>query len=223
MILRSNLPKLREFASSAARVLDVGGWYQPFNLATHVIDLHPYETRRLQEALDPEDEERYSEATWTVHDVCGSLWPFSDKSFDFVVCSHLLEDVRDPISVCRELCRVGKAGYIETPSRIREIFCKERLLFAKYLTGAIPEIGFYQHRWFVEAEGNHLRFTAKTAALPASRRNYLTRSDIGRRLTEAESGLELFWSGNFTFEEVFADIRLDYPAFRRRALQWLKG
>jgi ubiquinone/menaquinone biosynthesis C-methylase UbiE len=158
-----------------------------------------------------------------MHDVCDSLWPFSDKSFDFIVCSHLLEDVRDPISVCRELCRVGKAGYIETPSRIREIFCKERLLFAKYLTGAIPEIGFYQHRWFVEAEGHHLRFTAKTAALPASRRNYLTRTDIGRKLTEAESGLGLFWSGNFTFEEVFADIRLDYPAFRRRALQWLKG
>jgi len=223
MVLRSNLPKLRGYAGSAARVLDVGGWYQPFNLATHVIDLHRCESRRLHEALDPEDEERFSEATWTVHDVCNSPWPFSDESFDFVVCSHLLEDVRDPISVCRELCRVGKAGYIETPSRIREIFCKERFLFAKYLTGAIPEIGFYQHRWFVEAEDNHLRFTAKTAALAASRRNYLTRADIGRKLTEAESGLGLFWSGGFTFEEVFADIRLDYPAFRRRALQSLKG
>ena len=43
MILRSNLPKLRGYASAAPRVLDVGGWYQPFNLATHVIDLCPYE------------------------------------------------------------------------------------------------------------------------------------------------------------------------------------
>ena len=56
--------------------------------------------------------------------MCNSHWPFPDKTFDFVVCSHLLEDVRDPITVCRELCRVGKAGYIETPSRIREIFSK---------------------------------------------------------------------------------------------------
>jgi hypothetical protein len=47
MILRSNLPKLREFGGRSARVLDAGGWYRPFNLATHVIDLNPYESRRV--------------------------------------------------------------------------------------------------------------------------------------------------------------------------------
>jgi hypothetical protein len=36
MILRSNLPKLREVGGRSARVLDAGGWYRPFNLATHV-------------------------------------------------------------------------------------------------------------------------------------------------------------------------------------------
>jgi hypothetical protein len=41
MILLSNLPRLRELAGAAGRVLDVGGWYQPFNLATHVVDLMP--------------------------------------------------------------------------------------------------------------------------------------------------------------------------------------
>jgi hypothetical protein len=58
MILRSNLPKLREFAGRSARVLDAGGWYRPFNLATHVIDLNPYESRRVDDALDPEDDDR---------------------------------------------------------------------------------------------------------------------------------------------------------------------
>ena len=126
MILRSNLPKLREVGGRSACVLDAGGWYRPFNLATHVIDLNPYESRRVDDALDPEDDERFTADTWIVQDVCNSPWPFPDKTFDFVVCSHLLEDVRDPITVCRELCRVGKAGYIETPSRIREIFSKEK-------------------------------------------------------------------------------------------------
>src|SRR6202007_1247277 len=104
MFLLSNLPQIRKCAAAAARVLDVGGWYQPFNLATHVIDLCPYETRRIRDTIDPEDSERFSAGTWTVQDVCSSAWPFPDKFFDFVFCSNLLEDVRDPIFVCRELC-----------------------------------------------------------------------------------------------------------------------
>jgi len=54
MILRSNLPKLREFGGRSARVLDAGGWYRPFKLATHFIDLNPYDSRRIDDALDPE-------------------------------------------------------------------------------------------------------------------------------------------------------------------------
>ncbi len=222
MILRSNLPRLRELALAAGRVLDIGGWYQPFNLATHVVDLCPYATRRVHEALDPEDAERFTAETWLVADVCGGPLPFPDKSFDFVFCSHLLEDVRDPIAVCRELNRLGRAGYIETPSRLREIFSKERLFHWRAARGNVPEIGFYHHRWFVEAAGNHLRFTPKTTALLQDRRHYLTRADTGRKLSEAESGLGLFWEGGFTFEEVFIDVRDDYPDFRRRALAGLR-
>jgi hypothetical protein len=222
MILRSNLPRLRERASASARVLDVGGWYQPFNLATHVIDLCPYESRRVHDALDPEDGERFSADTWVVHDVCNAPWPFLDKSFDFVVCSHLLEDVRDPIAVCRELCRVGNAGYIETPSRVREIYSKERWSLLRLLAGKVPEIGFYHHRWLVEREGTHLYFTAKTAALLEDRRYYITRSDIGRKLSEKESALALFWVREFTFEEIFTDLRDDYLSFRHKAMDMLK-
>jgi SAM-dependent methyltransferase len=218
MILRSNLPRLRGLAGAAERVLDIGGWYQPFNLATHVVDLQPYATRRTHEALDPQDHERFSAETWCVIDVCAPPWPYPDRFFDFVICSNLLEDVRDPIAVCGELCRVGRAGYIETPSRVREIFSKGRLFTLRALRGSVPEIGFYHHRWFVETEGSHLRFTAKTTALAEDRRQYLTRRDLGRKLTEAESGLGLFWEGGFTYEEVFADLRSDYPAFRRAAL-----
>ena len=218
MILRSNLPRLREISKAAPRVLDVGGWYQPFNLATHVIDKQPYQTRRVWEALDPDDAERFSAGTWTVQDVCDSSWPFPEKYFDFAVCSHLLEDVRDPLAVCRELCRVAKSGYIETPSRLREIYSKQRWFTLKSLFGSIPEIGFSHHRWFVEVDGLHLRFTPKTSAIVQDRRHYLTRGQIGRKLTEQESGLSFFWETAFTFEEAFVDVCDDYTAFGRRAL-----
>ena len=62
MILVSNLPRLKEISAASEKVLDVGGWHNPFNLATHVIDIMPYATRRSQEALDPENAERFTAA-----------------------------------------------------------------------------------------------------------------------------------------------------------------
>jgi SAM-dependent methyltransferase len=223
MILLSNLTRLRARAAAAKRVLDVGGWRHPFNLATHVIDLGDYASRNAREALDPEDQERFSADSWVVQDVCRTPWPFPDKFFDFVICSHLLEDVRDPLAVCRELNRVAAAGYVETPTRTREIFAKARLFALRALFGAVPEVGFYHHRWFVEADRTHLRFTAKTTALLERRDRYITRHDIGRKLTEFESGLGVFWDGAFTFEETFADPTTDLAAFRREALAALKA
>ncbi len=46
--------------------------------------------------------------------------PFKDKSFDYVIASHILEHVSDPIKLAEELSRVAKAGYIETPSELGE-------------------------------------------------------------------------------------------------------
>ncbi|MCG9128231.1 methyltransferase domain-containing protein [Candidatus Poribacteria bacterium] len=50
----------------------------------------------------------------------GQFLPFSDKAFDYVICSHVLEHVEDPNLLISELMRVAKRGYIETPSEIGE-------------------------------------------------------------------------------------------------------
>lgn len=205
MILYSNLPEVFARARAGARVLDVGGGRHPLNLATHVLDLMPFAETGAHGALDPQNERRFTPETWIEHDVCGSPWPFPDKHFDFAFCSHLLEDVRDPIFVCKELIRVAKAGYIETPSRAREIFAKARFFEVRALAGAMPDVGFNHHRWFVEIDGVHVRFTAKDQRLLNRRGRYITRGDLGRKMTEAESGAALFWEGGFTFEEAFID------------------
>jgi len=227
MILKSNLQKTCELARRSARVLDVGGWYRPFHLATHVMDLMPYGTRRSADAIDPDDTERFSEATWVIHDACVAPWPFPDKYFDFVFCSHLLEDVRDPLVVCREMSRVARAGYVETPSRLREIYCKSRSARLRAWLGRSVEIGFYHHRWFVEsdwrreAEGATMAFTAKTSAIHLDPAMYLTRGEVGRKLTEAESGLGLYWQGTLLAEERFVDLRDDYRAYKAQAVATL--
>ena len=222
MILRTNLPRLRELAAAAERVLDVGGWYQPFNLATHVLDLMPYQTRRQHEALDLEHRTRFSLDTWTVHDVCARPWPYSDKFFEFSFCSHILEDVRDPAVVCAELVRVSRTGYIETPSRAREIFSKARWHSLRSVIGRSPSIGYDHHLWYVELEGTHLRFIPKERR-SLSRQSIITRSDLGRKMTAAESGIGLFWRENFTSECLSSPTELDLKHFRDMVFNSLKN
>lgn len=46
--------------------------------------------------------------------------PFKDKAFDFVIASHILEHISEPEVFIKELQRVGRAGYIETPNALFE-------------------------------------------------------------------------------------------------------
>ena len=46
--------------------------------------------------------------------------PFKDKSFDFVIASHVLEHSFDPEKFLSELQRVARAGYIEVPDAFME-------------------------------------------------------------------------------------------------------
>ncbi len=46
--------------------------------------------------------------------------PFKDKSFDYIVCFHILEHMDDPAQFIREITRVGKRGWIQSPSEVAE-------------------------------------------------------------------------------------------------------
>lgn len=46
--------------------------------------------------------------------------PFKDNVFDFVIASHVLEHSTEPERFLKELQRVAKAGYIETPDAVME-------------------------------------------------------------------------------------------------------
>jgi hypothetical protein len=136
-------------------VLDVGGWARADQRADWVIDIGSYETRNwysreLGEAAG--GPERFTAESWVQMDICVSPWPFETGMFDYVICSQTLEDIRDPISVCKEMMRVGRAGYIETPSAVTE------------LTRGIQSphwCGWQHHRWLVQNESGALVFFGK--------------------------------------------------------------
>lgn len=46
----------------------------------------------------------------------GDVFPFEDKAFDYVICSHVLEHVQDVDKFLSEIFRVGKMGYLEFPT-----------------------------------------------------------------------------------------------------------
>jgi SAM-dependent methyltransferase len=43
-------------------------------------------------------------------------FPFKDKEFDYVICSHVIEHVGDVEHFISEMCRVSKKGYMEFPA-----------------------------------------------------------------------------------------------------------
>ncbi len=46
----------------------------------------------------------------------GKKFPFKDGEFDYVICSHVIEHVEDPVFFLNEVFRVGNSrGYIEYP------------------------------------------------------------------------------------------------------------
>ena len=99
------------------KVLDMGSGHIPFSLATHLADISTKDSSigrggasfKLMEGKP-------------VYECAVENTPFADKEFDFVYCSHVLEHSPDPARACKELMRIARRGYIETPTRGKDVF-----------------------------------------------------------------------------------------------------
>jgi hypothetical protein len=119
------------------RVLDIGSGAVPFKYATEFVDLFQDDnTHRGGVPIKKEGR--------VIHTADIENLPFRDKEFDFVYCSHVLEHVKSPAKACDEIMRVGKRGYIETPSRLSDFMFNT------------VSLGF--HLWQVDKINNKLIF-----------------------------------------------------------------
>jgi len=144
---------LQWLEGSDLKVLDVGGGVKPLLRADWVIDLIPY-SKRGSTFHSINGVLRFNRERWIEKDVCDGL-PFGDKEFDYVWSTQLVEDVRDPIGLCREMQRIGKAGYIATVHWTCEATVHEGKKFA----------GFGHHRWLVDLREDTLTFAFKPPTL----------------------------------------------------------
>ena len=101
------------------RVLDVGSGHNP----------HPRAEVLLESRLE-DDTDRSGAPVRNPLDprlVMGDAlaMPFPDKAFDYAIASHVAEHVADPVALCRELSRVARRGYVETPGWFGDVLLRE--------------------------------------------------------------------------------------------------
>lgn len=177
--------KIQTKIKQGDKVLDVGSAKCIFTRANYIIDILDYEDRSTNKYWGPE-EEYFTKDTWIKADIHEKI-PFEDNYFDFSLCTHTLEDIKDPISVCKELIRVSKSGYIECPSREVEsvMNLKKQGL-----------VGYGNHRWFVNIDGNNVTFTNKTPYV-------YCRNDLIFQpgYSPSTTYVGLFWDNEFNVEE----------------------
>jgi Methyltransferase domain len=196
-VLPANEERLLARLSEDDLVLDVGGGRSPLTRADWVIDRLPYA------AAEPPQGARFTAATWVERDICDrEPWPFDDGQFDFVVCSHVLEDVRDPVYACSELVRVARAGYLEVPSRLQE-----------QSWGVVgPWVGWSHHRWLVDVEAGRVEFVHKPHGIHGRESAHFA-PGFHDGLTAEDKVQALWWEGSFEFGERMLTSREEAGAY----------
>ena len=91
-------------------VVDIGGRHNPW--ADHLVDIYvdvfPFKTQKKLYVGDVNNEDIWRKLQ-------------ADGPFDFVIISHVLEDIRDPITSLNWLPQIAKAGFLGLPVKHREV------------------------------------------------------------------------------------------------------
>jgi hypothetical protein len=187
-------------------VLDVGGAMNPWcdDYVTTYIEMQKVPTTREV----------------VIGDICdNAFWvSLSGRRWDFVICTHVLEDIRDPLFVIGWIQKISAAGFIAVPNKHTELSAVESPQYP----------GYYHHRWVFALRGQVLCAVAKLPLLGYYREanrwlhRMSTRGPFLRRIAarlaprtipgggmvpwynpaKARHGFELgfIWEGEFKFE-----------------------
>ena len=157
--------------------------------------------------------ERFTRETWIQRDVCDrEPFPFADDEIDFVICSHTLEDIRDPVWVCAEMARVARAGYIEVPSRLEE---------QTRGVGGGDFVGWTHHHWLIDVEPDppSIEFVFKSHVIHGVP-EYSFPLEFWKSLDAEERVSSLWWEGSFASgERVIFEDSLETVSYLREFVE----
>ncbi|MDI6877704.1 MAG: methyltransferase domain-containing protein [Methanomicrobiales archaeon] len=131
-------------------VVDIGSGNNPNGRANILVD------KTIEESIDRSGAKAvvFDDRDFILADILRGL-PFKLKSIDYAISCHVAEHVDDPKFFCQEINRVAKAGYIETPGPMSDLFLNEPF-----------------HKWKIFKKGDVLYFVKKRKYRPISNTFY---------------------------------------------------
>ena len=115
---------------------------------------------------------------------------FNDNYFNFVYCRHTLEDIQNPQNAFAEITRVGKQGYIETPSPLIEITKSADQSNLR---------GYVHHRYIVWSDitTNTLFFLPKYPLIESLDFN----AGMTKKINHILNNYSIYWNNYYTWDE----------------------
>lgn len=163
------------------KVLEIGAGLTPFKLSTHFIDIVKYNEN------------------YTIVDIDFESLPFENNTFDYVYSRHTMEDIYNPYFAIKEMFRVSKKGYIETPSPLVETFKNVDSL--SFVQRKISYSGYIHHRFilYTDIETNTLYILPKYPII-----EFFAYSDENtyNKLKKMLESSELYWNNYYFWDEL---------------------
>jgi SAM-dependent methyltransferase len=114
---------------------------------------------------------------------------YDKDSFDFVYCRHTLEDIQNPQNAFNEIVRIGKRGYIETPSPLIEIM--------KYAE-KVSYRGYIHHRYIIwsDSDTNTLFFLPKYPIIES----IILSEELEGKFRYILNNYPVYWNNYYTWD-----------------------
>lgn len=179
------------------RILDVGAGANPWSIdwITHVADIFtdPEHVNNFNKDIKIFNVDINDPRDWEVilKDV------ETHGKFDFVICSHTLEDINNPKIACEMINRIGKSGYISMPSKYAELFT-----FEYKSNCGLPYKGYHHHRWIYKFQDNVL--------IGFPKMNFYDYVEFDFDYEKAYgTEISFLWEGEFKYDFINPDQMLD--------------
>jgi ubiquinone/menaquinone biosynthesis C-methylase UbiE len=154
--------------TSERLILDIGSGDNPHADATHLCDLYISSNReRMRDIV-------IDERPFVL--CCAEHLPFRSDAFVFAYACHVLEHTSEPAMALREITRVARKGYIETPTSL-----SERIY------------GWDFHKWAISFKKGRIFFSEKPTPQKIVNMHRLYRNNTAVRLIDNLVELTLGW------------------------------